>query len=143
MSQAQLSYLISGLLNPENARAMLLQFVSAHVRDCFMKGEVRQGETQERKTHDKWRHPHARTKYDCLKTHLDDEHHWVTTDTHFTIPEQVCLLLESFTRSRRDYNNLAVLALAWLRVPRLLARLFSRTPARHTFATHASTHTDT
>lgn len=73
LSQAQLPYLISGLLNPENARAMLLQFVSAHVQDCFMKGEVRQGETQERKTHDKWRHPHARAKYDCLRTHLDDE----------------------------------------------------------------------
>lgn len=73
--------------------------------------------------------------------------HWVTTDTHFTITEQVCSLLESFTRSHRDYSNLGILALAWLRVPRFLsrtrklARLFSRTPARHTFALKALTQT--
>lgn len=64
--------------------------------------------------------------------------HRVTTGKHFTITEQVCSLLESFIRSRRDYSNLAILA--WLRVSlllsrtRQLARLFSQTPARHALA---------
>lgn len=59
---------------------------------------------------------------------------WVTTSG------QVCSLVESFVPSRRDYCDLAILALAWLQVTRLLsgtrqlARLFSRTPSRHALA---------
>lgn len=72
LSQAQLPYLISGLLNPENARATLLQFVSAHVRDCFMKGKVRRGEARERNAYDGRGRLNAQTIYDRLKARLDD-----------------------------------------------------------------------